>query len=146
MLPQYCSIYSQSPPRTLSPPLSAVGTSMHSPPPPYPHTALPVPSSPSSTSTTEVVSPPSTPSPANVQRTSQASPDFLEDFEFTQEMFDAALIIESADTQRRQRGLPPISLDNGVPVVNNTPLPTQGREERAWVVFHGRNPGIYHDS
>jgi len=146
MLPRYHSTYSHSPPRSLSPPLSAVGSFPPSPPPPYPRTTLPVPSSPLSTPTTEVVSPPSTPSPANVQRASQPSPDFLEDFEFTEEMFDTALVIESLDTQCRQRGLLPISMDNGIPFVNNTPLPTQDREERAWVVFHGRVPGIYPNS
>lgn len=146
MLPPYRSTYPQSPPRAHSPALSAVGSPPHSPPPPYLPTVLPVPSSPSSTSTTGVVSPPSTPSLANALRASQPSPDFLEDFEFTQEMYDAAQMIESLDIQRRQRGLPPISLDNGVPVVNSTPPPTQNREEKAWVVFHGSIPGIYPDS
>ena len=146
MLPQYCPTYPQSPPRAHSPALSAVGSSPHSPPPSYLDTVLPVAPSPVFTSTPEAVSPPSTPNPADAQRSSQSSPDFLDDFEFTQEMYDAAQMIESLDIQRRRQGLLPISLDNGVLVVNNIRLPTQDREEKAWVVFHGRTPGVYLDS
>jgi len=143
MSSQYRSIYPQFPVHGTSPSVSAVRSSPLSSLPSYPLTASSFPSSPSlsSLSSAEVGSLPSTPTPA--QRGSQPSPDFFQDFEYTQEMDDRVQMIESADFHRRRNNLPPLSLHDGVPVGSDTPLLPQDRAEKAWVVFQGKNPGVY---
>lgn len=75
-----------------------------------------------------------------------SSPDFLDDFEHTAEMENDMRLIEAEDEVRHRNHLPPLFLHKGVPILNNSDypmLPSQDQDEKSWVVFHGKTPGIY---
>lgn len=148
MSSQYRSSHSPLTPRRASPALSAVRSSPLAPLQTFPRTTSPLSSSPipSSPEAIDFDSPPSTPPPAeNRPRPSQPSPDYFQGFDYTPDMDVGVRIIENADTERLQNNLPPLSVRDGVVISNDTPLPIQDRPEKTWVVFHGKNPGVYPD-
>lgn len=122
-----------SPPQTppsLSPAISAVhssplgtGTLLS-----YPVTSSPFSSSPTLSSTDR-----------------EPSPDYFDEFEYSQEMDEYLhrVDMEAAEAQRSERGHPSPSM-NGAPV-SSVPTPTPVRDRKTWVVFRGKVPGIYDD-
>ena len=74
------------------------------------------------------------------------SPDLLDSFEHTTEMEEGLHLIESEDEARHRNNLPPLFLYDGVPIPRDSDFPmfpTQEEEQKTWVVFHGKAPGVY---
>ena len=80
------------------------------------------------------------PSPSTTQVAPPPSPDLIDSFEYTTEMENNVRLIEEADEGRRQNNLPPLFLQDGVPISDDIPYE---QDEKTWVVFHGRVPGVY---
>ena len=146
MTPQYRPIYLLLPSGRHSPALSAIRPSPLSSIGSYSISASPFTTSPSLSfiSTTATDSPLPVPEEADIP-TAPPSPDLFEGFEFTPEMFSSLQIIEEADDQRHRDGLLPLSLHNSVLMFDDTAPMLSTREEKAWVIFHGKNPGVYYD-
>jgi len=82
--------------------------------------------------------PPSNRLPAIPPTQRPPSPDYFEDFEYTQEMDDDFRKIDLAAE---------VTLSQGIrrPPPQNPPDSPSPLSQRAWVVFRGRTPGIYYD-
>lgn len=148
MSSQYRSVYPRSPTGRYSPTLSAVRPAPLSSLSSSPITSSPFTSSPtlSSVSTTQLDSPPPAPQDLEVPTASPPSPDYFDSFDYTPEMDNGVRIIENADSHRRQNGLPPLSLRDGIPMFEDAPAySAQDQTAKTWVVFHGVNTGIYSD-
>lgn len=79
------------------------------------------------------------------EETSQSSPKDLLSDDYTVEMEESVRLVEGADEDRRRNNLPPLFLCDGVPVDDDSmsPLPSQVQDEKHWVVFIGKVPGVY---
>jgi hypothetical protein len=81
-------------------------------------------------------------------------PDYFEEFTYSSDMeedfrridTEAAVILGTQAAQPAQENLQPAQANPQPPAGGggvHPPYPGRGRPERRWVVFHGRNPGIY---
>lgn len=84
----------------------------------------------------------SSPILSSTHRGFSASPDLIEGFEYCEDMDDdfRRIDLEVAEAERNLNDNQPPS--SAVRVPESLPLPPL-RDQRTWVVFHGKAPGVY---
>ena len=86
----------------------------------------------------------SSPTLSSTQRDSSPSPDFLRGFVYSQEMDDDFSRVDREFEAERLRDEFIFSQAHNRVLVSESPPPAP-RDQKTWVVFHGKVPGIYED-
>ena len=87
----------------------------------------------------------SLPTLSDIDRGSTASLDLFEDFEYSEDMDEDFRRIDMEAARAQHSECDYLFFPTGATPLSSTPPPTPTCDQKTWVVFHSKIPGIYND-